>query len=514
MTALFTNIFDNPILTRELRRRMRGRALIISIIAYISLMMMATLIVLMASAPKMEARVSSSMLEQLTSTGATLFQAISILQFILVLVIAPTITAGMTTGEKERKTFDFLRVTTITPWMYVTGCFLSTVFYVALALICAFPLLSLTFVYGGVTTGRVFSAFGLLLGGSLILSSFGLYVSSIRERTRTAQGIIVFTIFALLLLGGYFYNYFEQKFGAGATSATVAGAPAAGGTGGFFIGNVAIPQGLLVAAGIVLMTTMFLLLATRKLFEPESTRAFSHWQFLVLALCLLAPQVAFASGQQISELIALLFLSSGQLLLLQAVSCFAVGRMEVGDEIWHLKRLVPLLRPFDQTLPYLAGVGALWYFAVQLFVKGAAGFDSPAGMVPTFTVISLVSFAALCAVGRLATAIAVGRVGAGRATMLVALILWVVSPAIGKALQGVLDGPTALSQYLICLSPFGLILDSIDNPTLYSAFGWSGASGAAAMTYLVATPIVAAIGEYKRFRRWRRFDYHYDMPAA
>ncbi|NJL08473.1 MAG: ABC transporter permease, partial [Methylacidiphilales bacterium] len=138
-------------------------------------------------------------LTQMRSTGQSLFKWITGIQAMLVLIIAPTITAGMTTGEKEKKTFEFLRVTTITPWMYVLGSFLSTVFYVSLALLCALPLISLSFLYGGVGRNDVIASGGMLLGASMVLSSFGLFISSVRERTRTAQGIVVFLIFALIL---------------------------------------------------------------------------------------------------------------------------------------------------------------------------------------------------------------------------------------------------------------------------------------------------------------------------
>ncbi|MBI5154994.1 hypothetical protein HZA57_07135, partial [Candidatus Poribacteria bacterium] len=142
MKALLINIFDNPILTRELRRRMRGKALVYSIIGYIILMTLTSILVLLANSDPFtmsSARDTQKMLGKLADTGQSLFRSISIIQGLLVLIIAPTITAGMTTGEKEKKTFEFLRVTTISPWMYVMGCFLSTVFYVSLALLCALP---------------------------------------------------------------------------------------------------------------------------------------------------------------------------------------------------------------------------------------------------------------------------------------------------------------------------------------------------------------------------------------
>ncbi len=504
MRAIVTNILDNPILTRELRRRMRGRALIFSIVGYIALMTLATMLVLFAYAPSVFAKLNTEMLADLANTGTQLFRWITIIQSLLVLVIAPTITAGMTTGEKERKTFDFLRVTTITPWMYVTGCFLSTVFYVALALICAFPLLSLTFVYGGVRPATVFGTFGLLLGGSLILSGFGLYISSIRERTRTAQGVIVFAIFAVIFGGIYLYNKVVSTFGAGGGGGSITA----------MLSPAGIPVWLAAALIIGLVTWVFLLLATRKLFEPESTRAFSHWQFLFLAAVLLAPQMVAAVGAPVTEMSALVFLLTGQLLLLVAVMCFGVGRMEVGDEIWHLKRLVPILRPFDQTLPYLVLLGVGWWFAVDRFHSLAANVGSPPGLRSIFLGVCLGSFAAMCAVARLATALAVGRAGAGAITAAVGVALWFVLPLVGVAVRSLSPGFAPVGEYLVKLSPFALLFHSVGEPLLYQGFGdATGVNGLVCATYATLTAVLILVGEYKRWQRWRGFDYHYDMPA-
>lgn len=503
MRAIFANILDNPILTRELRRRMRGRALIFSIVGYIALMTLATMLVLFAYAPSVFSRLNTDMLSDLANTGTQLFRWITIIQSLLVLVIAPTITAGMTTGEKERKTFDFLRVTTITPWMYITGCFLSTVFYVALALICAFPLLSLTFVYGGVRPSTVFGTFGLLLGGSLILSAFGLYISSIRERTRTAQGVIVFAIFAVIFGGVYLYNKVIATFGGGGGGSITAMLSPAG-----------LPPWVAAAMIIGLITWVFLLLATRKLFEPDSTRAFSHWQFLFLLAVLLGPQMIAAAGAPVTEMTALVFLMTGQLLLLVATMCFGVGRMEVGDEIWHMKRLVPFLRPFDQTLPYLVLLGAAWWFAVDRFYGLAANVGSPPGLQAIFIAVSLTSFAAMCAVARLATAIAVGRRGAGTITAAVAIAAWFVLPLVGLATRSLSPGLAPIGEYLVKLSPFVLLFNSVGEPALYQGFGdLTGVNGLVCATYLAVTVILVLVGEYKRWQRWRGFEYHYDMPA-
>ncbi|MCB2156935.1 ABC transporter permease [bacterium] len=510
MKAFLQNVFDNPILTRELRRRMRGKALIYSMIGYIILMTITSMLVLLASFSISNQEMTQEALAQMADTGQRLYRWITSIQMLLVLIIAPTITAGMTTGEKEKKTFDFLRVTTITPWMYIMGCFLSTVFYVALALLCALPLISLAFLYGGIGKVDVLSAAGELLGGSMILSALGLYISSIRERTRTAQGIVVFMIFITLFGGMFAMSQISAWLGTTGGGMTLSSTNSLG-----------LPVWAMVGGGVILLTGVFLLLAARKLFEPTETRAFSHWQFGLISAIIVGIYLATTSGQTLGFNTILGFLTVGCVLLVVAVSCFSVGRMEVGDEIWHLKRLIPFLRPIDQTVPFLIAVGLLWYIAGEFFLGhvGSLG-PTPPGMVESTVLLSLASYAFFCTFGRFATSLTVGRMGAGRITLGVVAGFWILLPIIGGAFNAAAinsEGAMArLGDLIGRFSPFYVMIEGIEQAALYksaSSFFINPVS-IQIIGYGLLALIFLGVGEYKRFKRWRGFDYHFDMPTG
>lgn len=523
LKGLYRNIFDNPILTRELRRRMRGKALVYSIIGYIILMSVTSILILIASQDPFtmaNQQDTQKMLERLSDTGQTLFRWISMIQALLVLVIAPTITAGMTTGEKEKKTFDFLRVTTITPWMYIVGCFLSTFFYVGLALLCALPLISLAFLYGGIGRQDVIGMTGILLGSSMVLSSFGLFVSSIRERTRTAQGIVVFMIFAVLFGGTIIYSQVSMWLGTG-------GGAAGGGTavaGGLVLFGWALPPWVVMAFGMLVATVIFLLVATRKLFDPDETRAFSHWQFALIAGGILIAFVSANSGQALTNVMALGFMTIVYLILIVAAVSFSVGRMEVGDEIWHLKRLVPFLRPFDQTVPFLVLIGVAVFLSVESLTKVVATMGTIGkGHLWTATMVGLAGYAFFCVFGRFATAMAVGRKGAGRWTMGIVGVFWIAIPLFASIVISLLPNKGSLIaeglKAVARLSPFVVMIEGIDSASVYASAGGlaempNSPAFFAIAVYLVLAVAFLALGEYKRLRRWRGFNYHYDMPAA
>lgn len=508
MNSFLANIFDNPILLRELRRRMRGKALIYSIITYITLMTISTVFVLLIYSPAPWAEASIEMLQDMQTTGVRLYQWITGIQILLVLIVAPTITAGMTTGEKERKTFEFLRVTTITRWMYIMGCFLSTAFYVALALLCALPLLSLTFLYGGVTLNDVVQMFFYLLAGSCVLSSFGLFISSVCERTRTAQGIIVFLIFAVLFGGFILYQELQVIFAG-------AGGGARGASAGFdvvYLLNLSVPVWVLVVLGLFAVAGLFLLLSARKLFEPAETRAFAHWQFAVIFAGFTAFYLAFlAANPFATELPELIFFTIVYTLLLVAVYCFGVGRTEVGDEIWHLKRLFPLLRPFDQTIPFLVFIGLVCYYAFSLYPSIVRAMVLPAGMVQTMLSVSLASFAFFSTVGRLATAMSTERGEAGRYTSIVLIAFLGALPLLGGIIILVVPDMSLVGREITVFSPYGILIDAFRNPAAYAG----GPVGKfATYTYITLAVVTGIYAEVKRSRRWRNFNYHYDMPAG
>lgn len=514
--ALYRNFFDNPILTRELRRRMRGKALIFSIMGYIALMTVTSIMILVTrvgGASLFQAAETQQLLKQLSATGQSLFYWITFIQALLVLIIAPTITAGMTTGEKERKTFEFLQVTTISPWMYILGCFLSTVFYVGLALLCALPLLSLAFLYGGVGRGDVIRATVYLMGTSMVLSSFGLFVSSVRERTRTAQGIVVFVIFALIFGGSIALQQLTTWLGTASASATGGGGPT--------LGAITLPPLMLEIGVILYLTVLFLLMAARKLFDPAETRAFGYAQFLVLAAIPIVAMLAWASGTPMASGMLISFLSLGAVLLGVGACVFASGRMEVGDEMWHLKRALPWLRPIDQTLPYLLIVALLWWWACRVFMAGSPMGTTPPGLVPAVLLTTLATYGLFVAVARFLTAMTTSKLAA-QLTAATVGVLWIVLPLLSALVLGLGEmqpdaNPIAMVvSFLGRFSPFAVIVEGIGRPELYPAnpniLMWRVFPNAAVVG--IVALVLLMVGEWRRWVRWRNFDYHYDMPLS
>jgi hypothetical protein len=510
MNAALQNIADNPILLRELRRRMRGRGLTYGIITYIVAMAISTILVILVYTPSSLGQSNVEMLSQMRLTGERIFQWITWIQSALVLILAPAITAGLTTTEKERQTFDFLRVTTITRWMYILGCFLSTTFYVMLALICALPLIALSFLYGGVALDDVLRTFLQLLTMSCLLSSVGLFVSSICEKTRNAQGIVVGMIFALFFLSLFLLMQIKFVF-AGATTVAADEEAMAGQL--IFLMGLGLPMWVFSALILIILTGFFLLLAARKLFDPEDTRALSHLQFaLVLAAVLAAGYSLSTSNNFQTDTGALLYLALLYTLLLGGISIFAVGRMEVGDEMWQAKRLIPALRPFDESIPYLLFLLGTWWIAIPVMWQSATTSEVGDGFLGLFLTTSLASLAFFCVAGRTATALLPSKGKAALASLFAMVLFLALVPLFITILHIFFPAHSGIIRELSYLSPFSLLLDASNNPNNYQTLP-AHAGRVAIGVYLTCALLLAIVGETIRYRRWRGFDYHYDMPA-
>jgi ABC-type transport system involved in multi-copper enzyme maturation permease subunit len=88
----------NPVLLRELRVKMRGWRSVITIIAYLAVIILVTSFVML----NMTGSPYSVTIDPNRSIGT--YTYLSTIQFILVKFIAPALTSGSISGERERQT--------------------------------------------------------------------------------------------------------------------------------------------------------------------------------------------------------------------------------------------------------------------------------------------------------------------------------------------------------------------------------------------------------------------------
>lgn len=119
------------------------------------------------------------------------------LQFALLVLVAPAMTASSISGERERQTLDLLLVTNTGAVKLVLGKLLESFGFLALMVMCSLPMLSLVLITGGATFAQVLVSVAFLLLTALAALSVGLVCSSLFQRTVTATVMSYLSVFAL-----------------------------------------------------------------------------------------------------------------------------------------------------------------------------------------------------------------------------------------------------------------------------------------------------------------------------
>lgn len=122
------------------------------------------------------------------------------LQFALLVLVAPAMTAGSISGERERQTLDLLLVTNTGAVKLVLGKLLESFSFLALMVMCSLPMLSLVLITGGATFAQVLVSVAFLLLTALAALSVGLVCSSLFQRTVTSTVVSYLSVFALGLV--------------------------------------------------------------------------------------------------------------------------------------------------------------------------------------------------------------------------------------------------------------------------------------------------------------------------
>ena len=192
----------NPVLVKELRGRMRGPRAYLFLAGTLALLALVSYGLYRFALSSAQNYFGSS--GQLGPViGQSVFIGLVFIALLAICAFAPSLTAGAISSEHERKTYDMLMATPLRPASIVFGKLTISLSYAALVLIAAVPLVSLSYVFGGVATIDMLQALLLLLGFALTYSTIGLFFSALFRRTTTAI-LASFGVLAFFVIGSVF----------------------------------------------------------------------------------------------------------------------------------------------------------------------------------------------------------------------------------------------------------------------------------------------------------------------
>lgn len=179
----FQQLLDNPVILKELRGRMRGGQAFLLLTIYLGLI--ALFIIMVYNIVDISGSISWDPSAR-EGAGKAIFGTVVLLELLLLSFIAPGLTAGAITAERERQTYDLLRTTLLSASSLVLGKLGSAFTFLFLLILTAIPIQSIAFLLGGVGVGEMVVSGIMLVVTALFFCTLGIFFSSLVKRTLAA----------------------------------------------------------------------------------------------------------------------------------------------------------------------------------------------------------------------------------------------------------------------------------------------------------------------------------------
>lgn len=171
-------ISQNPVLVHEMRSRMRGARAYWILLAYLAVVTGALGVGLFGAA----SRAQGSGLN-LSISGSDLLGPLIAVQAVLLALIAPAVTCGAITLEREHQRYDLLAATRLDAATTLAGKLAAALGFLFLCLLSSLPLAFAVTAFGGVAPADILGAYALLALEALVLGSVGLFWSTVTRST-------------------------------------------------------------------------------------------------------------------------------------------------------------------------------------------------------------------------------------------------------------------------------------------------------------------------------------------
>jgi len=171
-----------PVLLREMRSLMRHRRVPVMLFACAGVAVGIGLFMLVIDLGG-GAGLSNEGYAQL---GRNLFRGMLLLEGMLIVLLTPALTGGSIAREYEHKTEEALILTRLSVREIVAGKLLAALALVGITLLCALPVISMAFMFGGVSPAELLFFSFTLLSFAACCGATGIYLSACCRNTVTA----------------------------------------------------------------------------------------------------------------------------------------------------------------------------------------------------------------------------------------------------------------------------------------------------------------------------------------
>ena len=195
-------LFVNPVLTREMRTRMRGRRAAMLLTFWLTFNGGVLAIVYLGAQNLAEERFGFGDFANTISIGRGIYEWTLFAMLLLMLFIVPAQAAGAIAGERERQTLIPLQVTMLSPGRILIGKMLASVAFLVLLVVAALPLLAVGYLVGGVGVGDVLAGAGAVLVCGFLVAGMCTALSTFIRRVQGAT-VLAYALVLALTIGTF-----------------------------------------------------------------------------------------------------------------------------------------------------------------------------------------------------------------------------------------------------------------------------------------------------------------------
>jgi ABC-type transport system involved in multi-copper enzyme maturation permease subunit len=195
--------------TKELRGRMRGRRAFVVLTLYLLLLSLFAWGIYQFQQQGLRQSFDpfGSGVPPSAAVGQALFSGLLVLETLLVLVLAPAMTSGAISMEREKQTLDLLVTTPLGTLALVLGKLFSALTYVFLLIAASIPLASIVFTFGGVGPEDLVRGYLLLFALAFGTGAIALFYSALVRRTQPATVLSYLTVLAVTVGASVVYVF-------------------------------------------------------------------------------------------------------------------------------------------------------------------------------------------------------------------------------------------------------------------------------------------------------------------
>lgn len=189
------SFFTNPLFVKEMRERFRNKKTMWILALY--LLVMGSILLGFMYVTHMDGI-------SYPGENREVFILTAVIQYAMICFIAPALSAGAISGERERQTLNILLTTQLSPRKIIVSKLLTSLAFIFLLVVSSLPLYSFVFLYGGISPTQLLTLFSFFAINIVFFGSLGLFCSTWIKRTGvstiTAYGLAFFVVVGTGLL--------------------------------------------------------------------------------------------------------------------------------------------------------------------------------------------------------------------------------------------------------------------------------------------------------------------------